>query len=77
MSGKRSDPEVPLYGKKVIGVRYGTLDLHGRPRSPAWVDLSETATAGATSIKVKGPVSWFVGDEFVIASTSYNINEAE
>ena len=39
LHGRRLDPEVPLYGNKVIGVRYGTLDLHGRPRDKVWVDL--------------------------------------
>lgn len=43
MHGRRDDPEVPLYGNKVIGVRYGTLDLHGQPRFPPWADLEHTA----------------------------------
>lgn len=37
-----------MYGNKVIGLRYGTLDLHGKPRSPSWVDLEDTASEGAS-----------------------------
>lgn len=72
LHGRRNDPEVPLYGNKVIGVRYGVLDLHGRPRYPTWVDLYETAPKGTLLIRVMGPIEWKVNDQIIIASTSYN-----
>jgi len=31
-----SDPYIPIYGNKVIGVRNGVLDMHGPTRSPVW-----------------------------------------
>ena len=38
-------PELPLYGAKNIAVRRGTLDLHGKPVTPTWCQLAETAPA--------------------------------
>mmetsp|Transcript_29161 Transcript_29161/g.43950 ORF Transcript_29161/g.43950 Transcript_29161/m.43950 type:complete len:124 (-) Transcript_29161:617-988(-) len=48
MHGKITDAYVPIYGNKVIGLRYGTLDLHGAPREPTWTSLDQTALSGAT-----------------------------
>ena len=48
MYGDNSDPEIPMYGNKVIAVRYGTLDMHGKAVSPSWTRLGATAAAGAT-----------------------------
>jgi hypothetical protein len=31
-----SDPYIPIYGNKCIGLRYGTLDMHGVPKIPTW-----------------------------------------
>lgn len=31
-----SDPYIPIYGNKCIGLRYGTLDMHGVPKTPTW-----------------------------------------
>jgi hypothetical protein len=36
MHGKYADPTLPIYGQKVIGVRFGTLDMHGVKREPCW-----------------------------------------
>lgn len=47
MHGVKYDPTVPIYGNKVLGIRYSTLDLHGLPRD-AWTSLEATASAGAT-----------------------------
>lgn len=47
------DPYLPIYGNKVIGCRYCTLDMHGAPRSPVWTLMEETAEAGATTIKLQ------------------------
>ena len=50
--GTEEGPFVPVYGNAVIGVRDGTLELHGQPRSHTWTMLEETASAGATTIKL-------------------------
>jgi len=30
------DPYIPVYGNKCIGLRFGTLDLHGVEKEPVW-----------------------------------------
>ena len=77
MWGKRYDPEVPLYGNKVIGLRYGTIDIHGIPRNPTWIDMESTANVGAKTITLSGPVDWKINEQIVIATTSYDQDESE
>ena len=69
--------DLPIYGAKNIAVRFGTLDLHGLPKLPTWTKLSATATVGDTVIQLAQAVNWLVGDEIVIASSSYFPAEAE
>jgi len=76
MHGVKYDPTVPIYGNKVLGVRYSTLDLHGLQRD-SWGQLEDTATAGDNFIVVQGVVDWKVGETIMIASTSFNRHEAE
>ena len=77
MYGTISDPYLPLYGNKCIGLREATLDMHGAVRQPTWTVMEETAEAGSSTIKLRNPVDWVAGDEISIASTSYNAREAE
>jgi hypothetical protein len=77
MHSSRQDPELPIYGNKVIGVRNGVLDLHGVARDPVWTSLDKTAEVGATKITLIRAVDWAVGESIVIASTSYEHQEAE
>eukprot|EP00795_Rhopilema_esculentum_P009048 gene9048-16692_t len=70
--------ELPIYGAKSISVRNGSLELFGKHITHTWTRLSETANAGATSIKLQLPVNdWNIGDEIVIATTSKSIRENE
>ncbi len=55
----------------------GKLEMFGATGSSKWTRLSETANAGAKTIKLKDSVGWQAGDEIVIASTSYDLNETE
>lgn len=50
MHSQLSDPYLPIYGNKVIGVRYGTLDMHGIERNKTWTLLEQTVEAGGTVI---------------------------
>ena len=50
MHGNISDPYIPIYGNKVIGVRYGTLDMHGIAKVPTWTVLDSTVEAGSNQI---------------------------
>jgi len=45
-----SDPYLPIYGNKVIGVRYGTLDMHGVVKNKTWTLLDQTVEAGGNVI---------------------------
>ena len=56
---------------QVLAVRFGTIDIHGCPKTTTWTELDETAEAGVNSIKLTHPVvdDWFIGDEIIIAAT--------
>jgi len=77
MHGGLYDPYIPIYGNKVIGVRYGTLDMHGPARTPVWTQLDATAAAGSNQITLKEAVDWQVGEQIGLAPTSYERTEAE
>jgi hypothetical protein len=75
------DPYLPIYGNKVIGVRFGQIELHGVPRPITWTDLKETVEAGGTQITLNDqngvPLDWVAGEKIVIASTDYEGRHAE
>lgn len=71
MHGGLYDPYLPIYGNKVIGVRYGVLDMHGVTRTPTWTSLNHTVDANATEITLIEAVDWQVGEEIVIAPSSF------
>lgn len=82
MHSTKYDPNLPIFGNKVIGVNYGTLEMHGVERSHTWTDLKTTADAGATSITLNDvtggvPLDWAVGEDIVIASTDISGRNAE
>lgn len=82
MWSTKYDPNIPIFGNKVIGVNYGTLDMHGINRPITWTDLKSTAELGATSItlndmKDSASLDWKVGEEIVIAPTTYSGRDAE
>ena len=63
----------------MIGVWEGKLDIHGRKRPHTWLELAKTADKGASEItinKKKSETDWKIGDEIVIASTSFEYTEA-
>ena len=82
MWSTKFDPNLPIFGNKVIGVNYGHLDMHGIERPITWSDLDATADAGATSITLSpmkngAVLDWAVGEEIVIAPTSFSGRDAE
>ena len=81
MHSSKYDPNLPIFGNKVIGVNYGTLEMHGVERSHTWTELESTADAGATSLTLTDvggvPLDWQVGEEIVIASTDISGRNAE
>jgi hypothetical protein len=80
MHSSKYDPNLPIFGNKVIGVHYGVLEMHGVERPITWTVMAETAEIGATSIKLNTtatPLDWQVGEEIVIASTNFSGRDAE
>ena len=51
MHGHLRSKELPIYGAKTLGVREGTLDLHGKPIIYTWTLLAATANVGATQVR--------------------------
>jgi hypothetical protein len=43
MWSTKFDPNLPIFGNKVIGINYGHLDMHGIERPITWTDLDVTA----------------------------------
>ena len=82
LHGNRLSPETilspigPVLGTKAIGV-FGQLNLYGQERAVIWTHLAETALPGSDTIEVIGTPDWSVGDEIVIASTSFEMLHTE
>ncbi|XP_053372863.1 fibrocystin-L-like [Mercenaria mercenaria] len=78
LHGHHRDKEMPIYGTKVLAVRNGTLDLHGKRKVPlTWTRLSSTASAGSSTLELQDPVEWNVGDEITIACTGHKHSQSE
>jgi hypothetical protein len=77
MYGKKYDPAMPIYGNKCIGVRYGTIDIHGVERTPTWTELETTAAASQNQIILKEAVDWKENEYIIIASTDFDKDQAE
>lgn len=77
LRGTPLSPELPVYGAKVLMVRHGELDLHGRPVRVTWTRLAETARADATVLALVDPVDWDVGSRIAVAPTDHSMEHAE
>ena len=67
---------MPIYGKKVIGCRFCTLDMHGKHKT-SWTELDSTVTKGDKKLTLTERVDWEQGDEIMVTSTDYDQWEAE
>ncbi|OMJ78805.1 hypothetical protein SteCoe_21333 [Stentor coeruleus] len=77
MHGNRHSPALPMYGNKVIAIRGGLVDIHGKFKT-SWTVLDSTIDPGSSSLTLKSDVTnWNPGDQIVVASTSYFFNETE
>lgn len=77
MHSDRFDPYLPIYGNKVIGCRFCTLEMHGIERNLVWTRLAHTADVGATSITLIEEVDWVAGEEIAIAGTGWHNDDHE
>ena len=78
MYGSVRSVELPIFGSKVLAMRSGTLDLHGKPVGVTWTHLGQTASPGDTTITLKEPVNdWPVGGQIVIATTGNKLSQGE
>ena len=69
--GHQRSINLPIYGAKVLAVRFGSIDIHGCPKTTTWTELDVTAEEGDTQITLTHPVvdDWFVDDFVIIAAT--------
>lgn len=77
MHGDYYGAQAPMFGNKGIGCLECHFSMHGKVRSVTWTSLASTAAPGSSTITVQDAGDWTVGDEIVIASTSFNHYEAE
>ena len=82
MHGDKNSETLPIYGNKLIGVRNGVLEMHGKPRTPVWTDLYTTADVGATTMEINydntnNDFDWAAGDVLVLAPTDFDFTESE
>jgi hypothetical protein len=77
LHGSRRSFEIPVYGSKVIAVRYGLLDLHGAPRQESWTRLAADAKRGDRQIVLQARTGWRPGDTIVLAPTGFSQAEDE
>lgn len=78
MYGSVRSVELPVFGSKVLAIRSGTLDMHGKPVGVTWTYLGETANPGDTSITLKDAVNdWPVGGQVVISTTGNKLSQGE
>lgn len=55
----------------------GVVEMFGRDHGTSWTQLAETAQRGATRIRLTENVAWKRGQRIVLASTDYDLNQAE
>lgn len=77
MHGTRRSYEMPVYGAKVIAIRYGLLDLHGAPKLESWTRLAKNAKQGDKQIELVAPTGWQPGETIVLAPTGFEQSEDE
>jgi len=69
-------PDGPNLGAKALGV-FGFADMHGIDVGQTWTKLAATSSAGSNQLQLVDTVTWPVGSEIVISTTSYELHETE
>jgi G8 domain/IPT/TIG domain len=76
MHGLPYDPELPMFGNKVIALYEGTIDIHGIKKL-VYTELNTTARPLDIMITLNAPIDWSVGDQIAIAPTFYDGDDVE
>jgi len=58
-------------------VKNSRIDIHGKVRDFTWTLLEDTINEGSLTLTVMDAVDWQVGEKIVVASTDYDMNQAE
>lgn len=58
-------------------VNFGTVELHGQPKTATWTTLSAVLQPGTSTVVTSDLLDWNEGEEVVISSTTYDPHEAE
>ena len=66
-----------LVGAKVLALRDGIVDMHGRSVVRTWTHLASTAAVGARNITLLQDVDWPVRSRIVIATTGDYLSQRE
>lgn len=74
--GAPGDMELPLFGKKVIGVHDGWVVLHGQHKNITWTQLNTTAQPGDVTITINGQANWVPGAQREAPQTQFLASEA-
>jgi len=61
----------PMFGNKGIGCLECQFSMYGIPRNPTWTTIAATINPSDTTFTVSQDVDWQVGEQIVIASTSF------
>jgi hypothetical protein len=77
MHGGFYDSQQPMFGNKGIGCMECKFSMYGKPRTPTWTTIASTIYPSNTTFTVSVDVDWQVGEEIVVASTSFYHWEAE
>jgi len=77
MYGHLRSIELPIFGAKVLALRDGTVDMHGKPMNLMWTHLATTAYNGSSTITLLQPVNWPVGSQIIIPSTGDYLSQKE
>jgi cell migration-inducing and hyaluronan-binding protein len=77
LTGANTGADVAGCGEKFLCVTMnGTLSLYGEARE-SWMRIQGSVSKGATTMNLSSPVKWRAGDRIVIASTDFDMNQAE
>lgn len=77
MHGSYYGKQQPMFGNKGIGCLECKFTMHGQKRSRTWTMIKNTINPGENQFETIDDIDWKVGESVVVASTSYDHNEAE